>query len=247
MTLTRRNLLQATPGAVIGMSAISSFAFGQSSGIRPAKAPTLQKPNSNIIKGYGVAQRNLVSLIHGRGASAADFREMQVTTSLLYGELQTSGTGKYIDTTIQSKASAIKSFDPSTINIDSTVERLKAFAPFTPSDIASAKAAITPQAKTTLIQQGVSPSIQAFTQLLSTAEKHAGSGVLSASYATTRGIAHYQEADVCAPALIAGVLALGAIFAPEIEIGILFDVAIDGQDVIGMLSAMYSIIAVFVC
>jgi hypothetical protein len=103
-------------------------------------------------------------------------------------------------------------------------------------------------AKEAILTQEVLPSLKELISFFADAEQQArGQGVLLSSTSSSVTGAHYQEVRVCSSAVIAGVLACGALFAQEVELDVIAGVVITSNTLLEAGSALYSIGAGIVC
>lgn len=110
-------------------------------------------------------------------------------------------------------------------------------------------AQVNASSKASLLNSGTLAAINQYISTLEACESAVGSGVATVKYGIQRqrGIPALREASLCGPALIGGVLALGAIFAPEAELGVMLGVALSFSDYLLIGSVMYQLSAALTC
>ncbi|HEX3437996.1 MAG TPA: hypothetical protein VHT24_14605 [Pseudacidobacterium sp.] len=131
-------------------------------------------------------------------------------------------------------------------NVYESTQRLRRVAPFEDVDVQRAVENVNDSAKSTLINQGLLPSERDLISAISLAEQKAQSNGVVLARSVPSPSAKFQQV-ACYAAVIGGVLALGAIFAPEVEIGVIAGVVITSGDLLAAGSAMYGIIGGFTC
>lgn len=187
-----------------------------------ATTPTNIRISPTVAEGFVKTHNEFLAAYHGDGVRAADLRSLLVVAEMMQTELKPHYS------VINSHIINRTLIEEATFSSVNTSEMLKYVRKVVPSaELSDVNRVYSrefiPQAKSTLLSQGVAPIVSGYIESLKAAEAALGSGLLRAGYGVVRSQPQVEKVGYCLYDILgdaAGGLGLVALFCPECDVAI---------------------------